>query len=201
MALTTPQTASMAPSEASIPDVPIYRLSVPQYRAMAEAGILGEDDPVELLEGWLVPKMTKFPPHTLASGLLQDALTLVLPRGWYLKVQDPIDTPDSAPEPDLCVVRGTRRDGRGTSPRSPGFRPRGRSCGEQPEPGPGSEEAPLRTRGGSGLLDRQPRGMDGSRCIPDPTGPVDGIRTIDSSETTVPMRACPWFWIATWSAL
>ena len=37
----------------------IWRLSVDQYHAMIQAGILTEDDPVELLEGWLVTKMSK----------------------------------------------------------------------------------------------------------------------------------------------
>ena len=34
----------------------IWRFSVDQYHAMIQAGILTEDDPVELLEGWLVTK-------------------------------------------------------------------------------------------------------------------------------------------------
>ncbi|HEX8202348.1 MAG TPA: hypothetical protein VF590_17855, partial [Isosphaeraceae bacterium] len=42
---------------------PIYRLSVPQYLDMVRAGILTEDDRVELLEGVLVTKMGKNPPH------------------------------------------------------------------------------------------------------------------------------------------
>ena len=36
--------------------MPIYRLSVAQYHAMLRHGILTEDDRVELLNGWLVPK-------------------------------------------------------------------------------------------------------------------------------------------------
>lgn len=110
MSVAVQPSPATAVRDSSIPDVPIYRLSVAQYRAMAEAGILGEEDAVELLAGWLVPKMTLFPPHALATGLLQDALTRLLPHGWFLKVQDAIDTPDSAPEPDLAVARGARRD-------------------------------------------------------------------------------------------
>jgi Uma2 family endonuclease len=37
-------------------DLPVYRLSIAQYHAMAERGILWEDCPVELLEGLLVEK-------------------------------------------------------------------------------------------------------------------------------------------------
>src|SRR5713101_2463260 len=87
-------------SETDIPDVPIYRLTVAQYHAMARAGILDEDAPVELLEGWLVQKMTKYRPHTLATLLVRRNLERLLPRGWYLDSQEPIAMPDSEPEPD-----------------------------------------------------------------------------------------------------
>ncbi|MCM3905326.1 MAG: hypothetical protein ND866_26820, partial [Pyrinomonadaceae bacterium] len=42
----------------------MWRFSVEHYHAMIHAGILTEDDPVELLEGWLVTKMSKNPRHT-----------------------------------------------------------------------------------------------------------------------------------------
>ena len=42
---------------AAVPSEPIWRLSVAQYHAMIQSGILTDDDPVELLEGWLVVKM------------------------------------------------------------------------------------------------------------------------------------------------
>jgi Uma2 family endonuclease len=43
-------------SEVTTAEVPLYRLSVAQYDAMASAGILWPDCPVELLEGLLVEK-------------------------------------------------------------------------------------------------------------------------------------------------
>jgi Uma2 family endonuclease len=101
---------SITGRDPAIPDVPIHRLTVEQYLAMAEAGILTEDDRVELLEGWLVEKMTKNPPPLVATGLLVDLLPRLLPAGWYLSVQDPIETTDSLPEPDIAAVRGARRD-------------------------------------------------------------------------------------------
>ena len=99
-----------AAGEAAVPTEPIYRLSVQQYRAMAQHGTLHEDDPVELLEGWLVQKMTKRPPHSIATGLVRDALDRVLPAGWHTDVQEPISTAESEPEPDVAVIRGARRD-------------------------------------------------------------------------------------------
>jgi Uma2 family endonuclease len=93
-----------------------YRLSVDQYRAMADADILTTDDRIELLEGWLVAKMTKNPPHEIAKGLTQDLLIPVTPAGWFVAVEGPTDSVDSEPEPDLMIVRGSRRDYREGSP-------------------------------------------------------------------------------------
>jgi Uma2 family endonuclease len=96
--------------EAGIPPESLYRLTVGQYHAMAHAGILTDDDPVELLEGLLVCKMTKYRPHTMATGLLRDALSDIVAPRCYVDAQEPVTTSDSEPEPDLLVVRGTRRD-------------------------------------------------------------------------------------------
>jgi hypothetical protein len=54
MTVTAQPISPPAAEEPAVPTEPIYRLSVEQYHAMADHGILGEDDPVELLEGWLV---------------------------------------------------------------------------------------------------------------------------------------------------
>lgn len=77
---------------------------------MIRAGILTEDDPVELLDGLLVPKMPKNPPHVLATELIREALPRVLPDGWFVSSQEPITLETSEPEPDGVVVRGQRRD-------------------------------------------------------------------------------------------
>ncbi len=95
---------------AAVPSETIWRLTVEQYHAMARAGILDEDDSVELLEGWLVAKMTINPPHRAAIVLISDALRRVLPAGWYIDTQNPITTEDSEPEPDIVIVRGSTRD-------------------------------------------------------------------------------------------
>ena len=83
----------------------IWRLRVEQYHAMIRAGILTTDDPVELLEGWLVYKM----PHTLlncvATRLARTALERLLPIGWYVDTQAPITLEDSEPEPDVAIIR------------------------------------------------------------------------------------------------
>jgi Uma2 family endonuclease len=77
---------------------------------MIECGILTDDDPVELLEGWLIPKMPKNPPHVLATELTADKLDAMKPAGWHVRRQDPVTTDDSEPEPDVALVRGERRN-------------------------------------------------------------------------------------------
>ena len=93
----------------AVPSDPVWRFSVGQYHDMIRAGILGEDDPVELLDGWLVPKMMKKPPHCVATDLVRYALEEILPVGLYLRLQDAITLATSEPEPDVVVVRGEPR--------------------------------------------------------------------------------------------
>jgi Uma2 family endonuclease len=103
-------------SPVAIPTEPIWRLSVAQYHAMAQAGILQEDDRIELLEGWLVAKMTKNPPHRISTKLLRQALEQLIPQGWYVDSQEPITLADSEPEPDVTVIRGNTTDYRDRHP-------------------------------------------------------------------------------------
>jgi Uma2 family endonuclease len=73
---------------------------------MIETGILTENDRVELLEGWIVPKMAHKPPHDGTVWLVQTALLSRVAAEWIVRVQSAITTPDSEPEPDLAVARG-----------------------------------------------------------------------------------------------
>jgi Uma2 family endonuclease len=88
----------------------LYRLSIAQYHAMIRAGILTDEDDLELLEGLLVCKMSKNPPHNVATELLQRGLSRVMLDGWYVSMQNPITTKSSEPEPDAKVVKGQPRD-------------------------------------------------------------------------------------------
>ena len=101
----------MSPVEsvAAIPNDLIFRLSIEQYHAIIQAGIFTDDDSVELLEGWLVFKMPKNPPHRVTTRLVRTALENILPAGWYVDSQEPITLSNSEPEPDLVVVRGETR--------------------------------------------------------------------------------------------
>ena len=108
---------AIAPSDTCEPDADqgiavdsLYRLSVAQYHAMIRAGVLTDEEPVELLDGLLVCKISKNPPHIVATELLQRALSRLVPEGWYVSMQNPVTTPSSEPEPDAKVVKGNPRD-------------------------------------------------------------------------------------------
>ena len=82
-------------------------ITVEQYDRMIEAGIIGEHDQVELIEGRLVPKMGRKRPHIQAGKRSFRAFSRILPPGWHVVKEDPIVASDlSKPEPDLSVVRG-----------------------------------------------------------------------------------------------
>ncbi|HEX5272003.1 MAG TPA: Uma2 family endonuclease [Gemmataceae bacterium] len=85
---------------------PFYRLTVEQYLRMTEAGILGKYDRVELIEGLLVQKVTRHPPHDVSLSLINRRLARILPDEWALRVQMAIALRRSMPEPDLVIARG-----------------------------------------------------------------------------------------------
>ena len=97
------------PPHPSDPSPPLYQLSVQQYHAMARKGILKNGEPVELLEGILVQKMTVNLPHIYATHYLMKQFVGMLPAGYEVFMQSPITTTDSEPEPDIAVVRGDLR--------------------------------------------------------------------------------------------
>jgi Uma2 family endonuclease len=83
--------------------------SVAEYHRLIQTGILTEDDPVELLEGWLITKMPRNPPHDVAVGLTEQEIRSRLPTTWITRGQSAVTTDDSEPEPDVAVVRGPLR--------------------------------------------------------------------------------------------
>jgi Uma2 family endonuclease len=116
--MTLPTLPNPAPDVAGtlVSEEPMYRFSVAQYHDMIGKGILGPHDPVELLEGWVVEKMPKSPPHDVAVGLAGDAVAAILPGRWHVRTKGTVTTADSEPEPDVAVVRGKRRDYNGHHP-------------------------------------------------------------------------------------
>jgi Uma2 family endonuclease len=89
---------------------PVRRFSVDEYHRMIEAGILTENDRVELVDGWIVEMSPIGPPHTTCVSLIFAALQEILPAGWSVRTQSPITLMMGEPEPDVTVMRGGLRD-------------------------------------------------------------------------------------------
>jgi Uma2 family endonuclease len=90
-------------------DASIARFSVARYQRMIETGILTPEDRVELLENYVVLKMPHNPRHDGTLDLVKAAIPARTPSGWLPRVQQTVVLPDSQPEPDFALVRGTPR--------------------------------------------------------------------------------------------
>ena len=86
---------------------PPHRFTVDAYHKMAEAGILGEDDRVELLEGEIVDMPPISAEHAGTVNLTLSAFARRVVHGRHLlSVQNPLRLdPWNEPVPDLLVLR------------------------------------------------------------------------------------------------
>ena len=89
-----------------MPQHPVRLFTVDEYHRMIQTGIVADDESVELLEGWITPKMPHNPPHDSTVGRAIRRVSAILPPGWIVRSQVPITTPDSEPEPDVAAVPG-----------------------------------------------------------------------------------------------
>src|SRR3954447_16882213 len=96
--------ATIATMVQALDQASVRPLTADEVIRMVEAGILSEDEHVELLHGALWRKPVKSPEHAWIKGLLVDWLRT---SGSYLvRSEDPIAVPNrtSLPEPDVAVV-------------------------------------------------------------------------------------------------
>ena len=81
------------------------RFTVDEYHRMAEVGILGEDDRVELLDGEIVEMSPIGSRHAAAVTRLQRLLERLAGDRAIVRVQQPVHLDSySEPEPDVAVV-------------------------------------------------------------------------------------------------
>ncbi len=116
MTVSTSSTSPVQVSQSTFMTSSLRRFTVDEYHRLIAAEILTEDDAVELLEGWIVLKMSRNPPHDVCIELMGEALRSRLPAGWRLRTHCAITTDDSEPEPDFAVVRGDPRSRRARHP-------------------------------------------------------------------------------------
>jgi Uma2 family endonuclease len=86
--------------------VPRRRLTVAEYHRLGEAGILGEDDRVELLEGQLVQMSPIGPRHATIVDTLTELLVFAVAGRATVRVQNPVTLDrGSEPQPDIAILR------------------------------------------------------------------------------------------------
>ena len=82
------------------------RFTVEEYCAMAEAGILAEEERIELLDGEIIVMPPIGPPHESGTDQLNRQLTYLLYDRALVRVQNSLRLNDyGLPEPDIAVVR------------------------------------------------------------------------------------------------
>ncbi len=110
-----PSSAEPGPDPA---DPELYRFTVDQYLRMGDAGILTEDDRVELVEGLIYRKPMRKGPQSIACREAFKHLDRLVPaNAYFVTCEDPVTVPgwESTPEPDISIVRGALA----TTPTSP----------------------------------------------------------------------------------
>jgi Uma2 family endonuclease len=86
------------------------RFTVAEYETMVRAGIFGEDEHVELIDGDVVMVPPQGPEHSGCTTILDDRLSDAYGDGFVVREAKPLVTDDGVPEPDHAVVRGASRE-------------------------------------------------------------------------------------------
>jgi Uma2 family endonuclease len=93
-----------------------YRLTAAQFEGMIEAGLLEENDDLELLGGILY-KMVKKEDHNFSVGQTAESLRRILPDDFHVREEKSLrHGKKSLPEPDVAVVLGRSSDYRPQPP-------------------------------------------------------------------------------------
>ena len=83
-----------------------HKLNVDDYHRMAEAGVLGEDDRVELIDGEIIDMAPIGVAHASVVTRITIALIQACGDRALVRVQNPVRLSDfSEPQPDFAVVR------------------------------------------------------------------------------------------------
>ena len=82
-----------------------------EYDQMVEAGVLGPEDRVELIEGEILTMSPQKSPHVKGVHRVFRCLSAAFGPGFWVRAQAPLAIlADSEPEPDVAVVAGELDD-------------------------------------------------------------------------------------------
>ena len=94
------------PQSSSVLNLPVRRFTVAEYYAMAEAGILTEDDRVELIDGVIVEMAALGSRHIGSVNGFTRELSAAVGRRAVVQVQSSVRLDDGTePAPDLALLR------------------------------------------------------------------------------------------------
>jgi Uma2 family endonuclease len=81
------------------------RMTVDEFERFTE----NLDEPFELIEGLMVAKVTKKPPHVTSTEKVRDELLALFSRPqWRVSTESPVRIPEyNEPEPDVMLIRGS----------------------------------------------------------------------------------------------
>ncbi|MBN2701995.1 MAG: Uma2 family endonuclease [Methylothermaceae bacterium] len=83
-----------------------HRITTDEYHRMGEAGILSEDDRVELIEGEVIDMTPIGNMHAYTVSQLTQSLIRAFDANGVVWVQNPIRlSPNTEPQPDIAVLR------------------------------------------------------------------------------------------------
>jgi Uma2 family endonuclease len=98
--------ASTAPQQRTIGSISRRRFTVDEYERMAAAGILTEDDRVELIDGEIAEMTPIGSRHVACVNDLNGLLSRRLGDAALISIQNPIRlSRSSEPQPDLAILR------------------------------------------------------------------------------------------------
>ena len=101
------KTLKIPPDKRTKPDLPVRQFSLNEYHRLVEVGVLTPSDRVELINGWIVPKVPQNEPHaTVVEWLTLWLAKYIDDERYSLRCQLPLTLKgDCEPEPDFAVVK------------------------------------------------------------------------------------------------
>ncbi len=93
------------------------RFTVDEYHKLGKAGVLGENDRIELVEGELIQMAPIGSVHAAIVARLQRLFHAGVPQGFAVWTQNPLSLPPSSePQPDLALIKPRTDDYLGSLP-------------------------------------------------------------------------------------
>lgn len=87
---------------------PIRRVTAFEYAAIMRENVLDPAKRHEMVEGWVIEKMTHNARHDYVLSSAHELLAKTIPADYIVRIQCGLRLDESTPEPDLAIVRGPR---------------------------------------------------------------------------------------------